>query len=70
VVGFSDYVIRPRLVGDENMPLLLTFIALFGGLEVLGVIGLLVGPVLVSVALVALRLYDREKRAMSEAAAS
>ena len=37
VVGFSDYVIRPRLVGDENMPLLLTFIALFGGLEVLGV---------------------------------
>jgi predicted PurR-regulated permease PerM len=70
VVGFSDYVIRPRLVGDEGMPLLLTFIALFGGLEVLGVIGLLVGPVLMSVALVALRLYDREKRAMSEAAAS
>ena len=60
VVGFSDYVVRPRLVGDEDMPLVLTFIALFGGLEVLGVAGLLVGPVLVSVALVALRLYARE----------
>jgi predicted PurR-regulated permease PerM len=70
VVGFSDYVIRPRLVGDEDMPLLLTFIALFGGLEVFGVTGLLVGPVLVSVALVALRLYDRETRAMPEASAS
>jgi predicted PurR-regulated permease PerM len=70
VVGFSDYVIRPRLVGDEDMPLILTFIALFGGLEVLGVAGLLVGPVLVSVALVALRLYDREKRATPEAATS
>src|SRR5262249_62034467 len=32
VVGFSDYVIRPRLVGDEAMPAVLTFIALFGGL--------------------------------------
>src|SRR6185295_509068 len=34
VVGFSDYVIRPRLVGDEDMPPLLTLLALFGGLEV------------------------------------
>jgi predicted PurR-regulated permease PerM len=70
VVGFSDYVIRPRLVGDEDMPLILTFIAMFGGLEVLGVAGLILGPVLVSVALVALRLYDREKRATPEAATS
>ena len=63
MVGFSDYVIRPRLVGDEGMPLLLTFLALFGGLEVLGVAGLLVGPVVVSVAVVALRLYAREMQA-------
>jgi predicted PurR-regulated permease PerM len=38
------------------MPLLLTFLALFGRLEVLGLTGLLVGPVVVSVAVVALRL--------------
>jgi predicted PurR-regulated permease PerM len=63
VVGFSDYVIRPRLVGDEDMPLLLTFLALFGGLAVLGVAGLLVGPVVVSVAAVALRLYAHEAEA-------
>jgi predicted PurR-regulated permease PerM len=63
VVGFSDYVIRPRLVGDEDMPLLLTFLALFGGLGVLGVAGLLVGPVVVSVAAVALRLYAHEAEA-------
>jgi predicted PurR-regulated permease PerM len=36
VVGFTDYVIRPRLVGDEGMPAILTFLGLFGGLEVLG----------------------------------
>jgi predicted PurR-regulated permease PerM len=48
VVGVSDYAIRPRLVGDDSMPALLVFIALFGSLEVLGLSGLIMGPVLVS----------------------
>ena len=39
IVGVSDYVIRPRLVGDETMPTLLVFLALFGGVEVLGLRG-------------------------------
>jgi predicted PurR-regulated permease PerM len=38
----SDYVIRPRLVGGGgHIPTLLTFIALFGGVEVFGVLGLI-----------------------------
>jgi predicted PurR-regulated permease PerM len=60
VVGFSDYVIRPRLVGDEAMPVLLTFLALFGGLEVMGLIGLIAGPVIMALAVAVLRLYARE----------
>jgi len=62
VVGFSDYVIRPRLVGDEAMPAVLTFIALFGGLEVMGLPGLVVGPVVMALAVAALRLYAHEAR--------
>ncbi len=62
VVGFSDYVIRPRLVGDEGMPAILTFLALFGGLEVLGLPGLIAGPVLMALAVAVLRLYAREAR--------
>ena len=62
VVGFSDYVIRPRLVGDEGMPALLTFLALFGGLDVLGLPGLIAGPVLMALAVAVLRLYAREVR--------
>jgi predicted PurR-regulated permease PerM len=62
VVGFSDYVIRPRLVGDEGMPAILTFLALFGGLEVLGLPGLVAGPVLMALAVAVLRLYAREAR--------
>jgi predicted PurR-regulated permease PerM len=63
VVGFSDYVIRPRLVGGETMPVLLVFIALFGGLEVFGLAGLIVGPVVASLAVAVLRLYAREEKA-------
>jgi len=62
VVGFSDYVIRPRLVGDEGMPAILTFLSLFGGLEVLGLPGLIAGPVLMALAVAVLRLYAREVR--------
>jgi predicted PurR-regulated permease PerM len=36
------------------------FIALFGGLEVLGLSGLIVGPVVVSLAVAVLRLYARQ----------
>jgi predicted PurR-regulated permease PerM len=44
VVGLSDYVIRPRLVGDSSTPAILVFIALFGGLEMLGLQGPDYGP--------------------------
>jgi predicted PurR-regulated permease PerM len=61
VVGASDYVIRPRLVrGDGQVPALITFIALFGGVEVFGLLGLIVGPVIATVAFAVLRTYDRE----------
>lgn len=57
----SDYVIRPRLVGGGGeMPTLLTFVALFGGVEAFGIIGLILGPVLMALALAVLRIYERE----------
>ncbi len=61
VVGLSDYVIRPALVGGHgHVPTLLTFISLFGGVEVFGLLGLIIGPVIAAVALALLRTYDRE----------
>ncbi|HMI88788.1 MAG TPA: AI-2E family transporter [Polyangiaceae bacterium] len=63
VVGVSDYFIRPKLVGAKgDMPVLLTLIALFGGLELFGIIGLILGPVLMVLARAILRLYAAEKR--------
>ncbi len=60
VGGLCDYVLRPRLVGDEAMPALLTFVALFGGVEVFGLEGLVVGPVVMSIAVAVLRIYARD----------
>jgi len=60
VIGFADYALRPRLVGDESMPTLLTFMALFGGVEAFGLIGLLLGPLIVALAVAVLRLYRAE----------
>jgi predicted PurR-regulated permease PerM len=57
-----DYVIRPRLLGrNRELPKLLTFIALFGGVAIFGVLGLVLGPVIASVALALLRTYEKEK---------
>ncbi len=61
VVGLAiDYVIRPQLVGRNHVPALFTFIGLFGGVAVFGLIGLILGPMLVSLCLAALKIYDEE----------
>ena len=64
IVGVvSDYVIRPRLVGGAgHLPPLVTFAALLGGVQVFGLKGLIVGPVLMSLAIAVLRLYATEAR--------
>ncbi|WP_394822644.1 AI-2E family transporter [Pendulispora albinea] len=61
VMGLSDYFIRPRLVGGHGHghPLLM-LVALLGGIEVFGLAGLIAGPIVMSLFLAALRIYERE----------
>lgn len=63
ITSLADYVIRPRIVGarGHGHPLL-TLIALLGGIEVLGLAGLIVAPIVMSVFVAAFRLYEREVR--------
>ena len=61
---------RPRLVGGHGtMPPLATFVALFGGVEVFGLAGLIVGPLLMSISIAILRIFAKdseERRARGE----
>ena len=41
---------------------ILVYIALFGGVEVLGLAGLIIDPILMALAVASLRLYFREKQ--------
>jgi predicted PurR-regulated permease PerM len=62
IVGVAtDYYLRPKLLGgDKDVPLLLTFVSLFGGVEVFGLVGLVLGPVIVTVSLAVLKTYQAE----------
>lgn len=63
IVLVAEYVIRPRLVGKGgHLPSVVTFTALLGGVEVFGLKGLIVGPVVMSLAIAVLRLYAAEAR--------
>jgi predicted PurR-regulated permease PerM len=61
VVGVSDYVIRPALIGRHSTtPALLTFAALFGGVEAFGLIGLVLGPLVMALSIAVLRMFAHD----------
>ena len=63
IVFVADYIIRPKLVGAKmKMNDLLVFIAIFGGIEAFGILGLVLGPIAVAVFLSLVRIYQREYR--------
>jgi len=63
VVFVADYVLRPKMVGTRiKMNDLLVFIAIFGGFEAFGVLGIVLGPIAVAVLLSLLRIYQRDYR--------
>ena len=55
----TDYVIRPRLIGRRGSghPLLM-LVSLLGGIEVMGLAGLIVGPILMSLFLAVLKIFE------------
>jgi predicted PurR-regulated permease PerM len=58
VIGMADNILRPRLVGDRTqMHELLIFFSVLGGLQVFGVIGILLGPVVVAIGLSLLEAF-------------
>ncbi len=61
VVGQIDNVVRPYVIsGRAKIHPLLVFFALLGGVKVFGVLGLFIGPVVVSLTLVVFEMLREE----------
>jgi predicted PurR-regulated permease PerM len=61
VTSLNDYVIRPRFMRREGgLPPLAMLAALFGGVTSMGLKGLIVGPVVMSLSFAVLKLYREE----------
>lgn len=61
VVSTVDQFLRPWLIGkDVEMPVLLLVLSVLGGLALYGLLGLFVGPILVSLFMTAVQIYREE----------
>lgn len=59
----KPFVLRSMLGGQKEMHTGLVFLSLLGGLEMFGLIGLVVGPLVFAFLLAMLRIYERDFRA-------
>ena len=67
VIGTIDNVLSPRLVGQRaKLHELLVFFAVLGGLEVFGVLGLVLGPVVVAITLALIEMVRQAHRPPAE----
>ena len=63
VVGLVDNLLRPVLIGkDTKIPGLLIFFAILGGLSLFGLAGFILGPVVVSLLISVLEIYEKAFR--------
>jgi predicted PurR-regulated permease PerM len=61
VVGIVDNIVRPLVVGGQtNQHPMLVFISILGGVSLFGVMGLFLGPLLISVTIAVFAVFRRE----------
>lgn len=61
VISMVDQFLRPWLIGqDVQVPVLLLVLSVLGGLALYGLLGLFVGPILISLLMTAVQIYREE----------
>ena len=68
VVSMTDNILKPYLIGEKaEIPISLLFFGILGGLQVYGVVGILIGPLMIASVLSFAAIYrDLMKRPDSE----
>lgn len=63
VIGLADNLIRPLLMkGKVELPPLLVFFSILGGVSAFGLFGILLGPLAISLCIVFLQVYAKEAK--------
>jgi predicted PurR-regulated permease PerM len=61
VISLADNVLRPLLIGGQTrLPTLFLFFGILGGVQVYGVLGLFLGPVLLAIVVAFVRIYQEQ----------
>jgi predicted PurR-regulated permease PerM len=60
VIGSIDNFLRPLFMQGASMNTVVVFFSLLGGLQVFGLMGLVYGPLIFSIALVLFKIYEEE----------
>lgn len=61
LISLSDNVLKPVLIGEKvKLPVLLLFLGLMGGLKLYGFTGIFLGPLVISLFFVLLRIYQED----------
>ncbi len=64
VVSMVDNFLRPLVIGHETkLPVLWLFLTILGGLKAFGFLGILLGPIALSLFLACIRIYSEGRRA-------
>jgi len=72
LVSLADNFLKPILIGSQaRMPILLVFCAIIGGMNVYGVTGVIIGPILIAVLLAFITIYrdsylDRDQQKVAK----
>jgi len=61
LMGALDYVVRPQMMGEKiRLHPLIVLIGILGGLELMGAIGVLIGPIILSIFLITVRMISTD----------
>jgi predicted PurR-regulated permease PerM len=61
VISMADNVLKPLIIGRKaNIPMFILFLALLGGLQLYGILGLLFGPLVVTLLAAFVQIYRDE----------
>ena len=56
-----ELILKPKVIGDRaKIHSLIIFLGVLGGLSFFGVVGLILGPVILSTLVIMIRIYEKE----------